>query len=417
MTLRHNGDAGRQKASKRRDKGSRGDTSDTYLRAMFETVIDGIVLIDSHGIIEAFNPAAERMFGYTADEVRGENVKMLMPEPYRNEHDGYIENYLATGEAKIIGIGREVTARRKDGTEFHCDLAITEMSANGDHRFVGILRDITDRKAAENALRASEEHFQTLARYSPVGIFEADSDLKDTFVNQRWCEINGLSEDEGMGRGWENAVHPADRERVIREWQEARQAHSPIRTEYRYQRPDGTVTWVLVHGTWVRNSDGEVSGCVGSATDITELKEALALIAQQSQSLRELTTPVIQVWDEIVLLPLIGIIDTRRAQQIAESLLTAIVDTESRIAIIDVTGVAIIDTMIAQHLIRLSAAAKMLGAEALFTGISPEIAQTLTKINVRFEDGLCCGTLRTGVAKAFALLGKDVIGHAPADVS
>ena len=107
-----------------------GELRDTAARlhGIFEAAVDGIITINERGIVESFNPAAERIFGYPAAEIIGHNVSMLMPEPYRSEHDGYLDNYRKTGEKQIIGIGREVRGRRKDGTDFPMDLAVSEIT-------------------------------------------------------------------------------------------------------------------------------------------------------------------------------------------------------------------------------------------------------------------------------------------------
>jgi len=131
--------------------------SEARLKAVFETLTEGLITIDNKGNIEDFNPSAERIFGYDKAEVIGMNVKMLMPDPYKSEHDGYLANYLNTGEAKIIGIGREVIGQRKDSTTFPMDLSVAEIKL-GDHRFfTGIVRDITERKLAEQELIIAKE--------------------------------------------------------------------------------------------------------------------------------------------------------------------------------------------------------------------------------------------------------------------
>ena len=129
-------------------------------RSVVKSAVDGIVVIDAAGSIEAFNPAAERLFGYSEQEVVGRNVNMLMPSPYHEEHDGYLARYLATGEQKIIGIGREVVGLRRDGATFPVHLSVGEMSVNGERKFTGILHDLSGRIQMEERLREQA----TLAR-------------------------------------------------------------------------------------------------------------------------------------------------------------------------------------------------------------------------------------------------------------
>ena len=112
--------------------------SEERLRAILATAVEGIITIDEHGIIESFNLAAERIFGYRAAEVIGKNVSMLMPSPHREQHDSYLANYRRTGQAKIIGIGREVVGRRKDGTVFPMDLSVSEVRLAERRLFTGL---------------------------------------------------------------------------------------------------------------------------------------------------------------------------------------------------------------------------------------------------------------------------------------
>jgi two-component system, LuxR family, sensor kinase FixL len=132
---------------------ARLDASEARWQAIVDSAVDGIVVIDAGGRVETFNPAAEKMFGYTAAEVIGHNVDMLMPSPYREEHDTYVSRYLATGHAKVIGIGREVQGRRKDGSVFPLHLSVGQITIGGERRFTGILHDLSSRVAMEAQMR------------------------------------------------------------------------------------------------------------------------------------------------------------------------------------------------------------------------------------------------------------------------
>ncbi|MGH1350846.1 MAG: PAS domain S-box protein [Methyloligellaceae bacterium] len=146
-----------------RQKDQKLSASEAKHRAVLENTVDGLITVTSRGIIEGFNPASEKIFGYTAKEVTGRNIKILMPSPDREQHDQYLKDYENTGQKKIIGISREVTALRKDGTEFPIELSISEINLDGQVLYSGIVRDITERKHAEEELTRSNLELERFA--------------------------------------------------------------------------------------------------------------------------------------------------------------------------------------------------------------------------------------------------------------
>jgi two-component system sensor kinase FixL len=131
--------------------------SEARLRAILETVVDGIITLDARGHIESVNPAAERLFGYRAADLVGQNVTMLMPASDREEHDGGLARYLRTGEQRMIGLHREVLGQRQDGTTFPMDLAISEVRLGDQRLFTGIVRDLSERQRMEEVIRRMEQ--------------------------------------------------------------------------------------------------------------------------------------------------------------------------------------------------------------------------------------------------------------------
>ncbi|MCW5697529.1 MAG: PAS domain S-box protein [Bauldia sp.] len=140
-----------------------------FLQSVLDTVPDAIMVIDDRGLLLTYSPAAKRLFGYDADEVLGRNVSMLMPSPYRDHHDAYIERYLKTGERRIIGIGRVVVGQRKDGTTFPMELAVAEMRAGSGRYFTGFVRDVTERQRTEARLHDLQTELIHVSRLTAMG--------------------------------------------------------------------------------------------------------------------------------------------------------------------------------------------------------------------------------------------------------
>jgi two-component system sensor kinase FixL len=176
------------------------DRARQVLAAIFDSAVDGIVVIDAGGLIEAFNPAAERLFGYSEREVLGRNVKMLMPAPYRDEHDGYLARYRQTGEARIIGIGREVQGLRRDGTVFPLHLSVGEMSVDGETKYTGMLHDLSARVALESRLRASEERWRSIIESAVDAIIVIDARGIVEAFNPGAERLFGYRESDLVGR-------------------------------------------------------------------------------------------------------------------------------------------------------------------------------------------------------------------------
>ncbi|MGO9866794.1 MAG: PAS domain S-box protein [Rhodomicrobium sp.] len=183
--------------------------SDAQLREIVDHALDGIVIIDDHGVITDINPAAQRLFGYSPKELIGQNVGILMPEPYSSEHDAFLRTYRETGQQRIIGITREVSGRRKDGSVFPIELSVSEVLRAGRRLFTGIVRDISER----NRMESERQKYVSLVENNSDFMAMASLSWELLYINKAGCELVGITPEQVEGMEvrdfWDAASLPA----------------------------------------------------------------------------------------------------------------------------------------------------------------------------------------------------------------
>ncbi|MCA9135386.1 MAG: PAS domain S-box protein, partial [Planctomycetales bacterium] len=240
----------------------------TRLEAIFNTAVDGIITIDPMGVINSANAAASRIFGYTVDEMLGSNVKMLMPEPDHSSHDEYLRVFEQTGQRHIIGNQRKVMGRRKDGSTFPLDLAVSETTLSGDHRFVGILRDITDRVLSEKAIKDASRRMKMALRAGGMAAWEWTPE--ESYWTKEVYDLLGVSSSlTANPELFFSRVHPSDLDALKAAWQEAVDGKNSYECEFRIMRPDGQIRWLVGQGEVVRDRGGQVTRIYGLNWDST----------------------------------------------------------------------------------------------------------------------------------------------------
>ena len=224
------------------------------LTALLDAAVDPMVLIDTRGRVSGFNRAAEVVFGYREAEVIGKNVSMLMPQPYRGEHDDYLGRYIDTGSRRIIGIGREVIAQRKDGTTFPIDLSVGEFKTDTERGFVGILRDITQRKRQEAEIRQATEELRLIFENTPTAVTITDINGHVLDAN-RACEILlGFSAQELKGMRHDDLIVEEDQSEVRDDFSELLREGERFAREIRYRTKDGHVMYALLQAGVARDT-------------------------------------------------------------------------------------------------------------------------------------------------------------------
>lgn len=241
--------------------------SEETARALMNTSPESALLLDTQARVLAANEIAAQRLGTTVERMVGSSPFDVFSSQVANKRRTYLDQVLRTGQPAHFEDERD---GRLFDTRIHpvCDADGTII------RLAVFGHDITERKRVEQALRDGERLFHKLAQVSPVGIFRTDVHGDCAYVNERWAEIAGITMEQALGHGWTAAIHPEDRDAVAAEWYTSVQEKRPFRLEYRFQRPDGLVTWVLGQALSETDDTGQAVGYVGAITDITKRKQS-----------------------------------------------------------------------------------------------------------------------------------------------
>ena len=246
------------------------------LNAIFDNAGEGIISIDASGVIVLFNHAAESMFGHVATDVLGRNVSLLMPVADRDRHDGYLENYLATGEANIIGSGREIRAQHKDGRLFPVYLTVSEIQLDAEHTFIGIVHDLTEEKQKEDQLLQSWH----VVEQCPVSIVITDAMGVIEYVNPHFCRVTGYRPEEVRGEHTRmlNSGNTADE--IYQELWTSISGGDIWRGEFQNRKKNGESFWESATICPVHDQSNEITHYLALKEDITEYRRKDLMLNQ-----------------------------------------------------------------------------------------------------------------------------------------
>lgn len=374
--------------------------SEERLNGILDSLDDVVWSVDSRSnSLVYISPAAEALYGYSVAELLAEPRLLLsvVHPADRERYNSYTPQLLEHGSIDV-----EYRIQRPDGSvSWVHDRGWVVRDAHGQIVTInGIVADVTKRVAAEAALRESEARLHSVIASLPIVLYGIDRDGIFTLSEGKGLTALGLQPGQVVGL---SAF-------------EIYGEHTEIVSDLRRALAGEAVTSMLDVGdlrfqSWympVRDSAGDVTGVLGVSIDVTAQQAAEQetkrlqeeIIRMQAAMLAELSTPLIPIDDQIVVMPLIGALDTQRVRQVLETLLSGITASRARFAILDITGVPVVDTQVANTLIQAARATGLLGARVVLTGIRPEVAQTLVGLGVDLGSIVTRGTLQSGIAYA-----------------
>jgi rsbT co-antagonist protein RsbR len=367
-------------------------------KTVFENMPDAVGITNTEGIITHSNPAHQRLFGYGEDTIGLQIGDTVAPESTTMLSD-------VLGEITQQGYWTgESINRDKTGRVFPVDTTVFALRDVQGHMYgmAGVVRDISERKQQEADLKL----FKVMADTAPDGFGIAAQDGTLTYANTAYKALTGYG-DALVGMNFTDHFAANERAQALDAIKGALMENE-WRGVLEFLHKDGIKVPVDTTGFIIRDADGNFTAMIGLFRDLTEQRRAEAeremlqqqIIDAQRSALRELSTPLIPISNEVVIMPLIGTIDSGRAQQVLETLLEGVAQYQASLAILDITGVSIVDTQVAQSLVSAAQAVRLLGAQVMLTGIQPQIAQTLVHLGVDLGTIVTQGSLQAGIAAA-----------------
>jgi anti-anti-sigma factor len=371
------------------------------LRVLFDNVNDGIIIhtLDDTGTILEVN--AQMMAMYQVDRATALSLKVSdFSSPDNNmEAIGQMLQRAIDGESPVFSW----KARRPgDGSEFDAEVTLRRVQFQQQLCILATVRDITEHKKQQ----AEVSIFKTMADTAPDGFGMANADGTLTYANAAYRALAGYG-DALIGMNFLDHFTEADRVLAL-EALKTTAEQGDWQGVLNFQHQDGSIIPVDTKGFVTRDEAGNIIAVMGLFRDLREQHRLEAertamqqqIIAAQRDALRELSTPLIPITEDVLIMPLIGTVDSQRAQMIMEALLEGVAQHQADLVILDITGVSVVDTQVAQAFIQSAQAVRLLGAQVMLTGIQPQIAQTLVHLGTDLSGIITRGSLQAGIATA-----------------
>jgi PAS domain S-box-containing protein len=371
-------------------------SQNAYNRSLIEASLDPLVTIGPDGKITDVNEGSVKVTGMSREKLIGTDFSDYFTEPDK-AREGYQQVF-----AKGFVTDYPLTIRHKDGrlTDVLYNASVYRDAAGKVIGVFAAARDVTAQKQASRYARSLIE-----ASLDPLVTISAKGKITD--VNEGSVKVTGMSREKLIGTDFSDYFTEPDKAREGYQQVFAKGFVTDYPLTIRHK--DGRLTDVLYNASVYKDASGNVLGVFAAARDVTEQKQAEKRVQQQTKDIMELSTPVMQVWQGVVVAPLIGSLDSNRTQQFMERLLERIVETNSPLALVDITGVPTIDTQTAQHLIETISAVRLLGAQVVLTGVRPAIAQTLVHLGIDLSGITTRSSLSADLLVAMDILNLKVV--------